>query len=145
MIVGFPGETEEEFLETERFLRDIRFAKTHIFKYSRRRGTAADKMPGQLTEAVKHERSKVLDEFDRSNHRAYMESFIGEREEILVESEEEIDGRKYFTGLTKRYVQVAVPAEELPGASAVNSLVKVDIAGFCGEGYLLGSLGKDKT
>ncbi len=138
VIVGFPGETEEEFLETERFLRDIRFAKTHIFKYSRRRGTAADKMPGQLTEAVKHERSKVIDELDRSNHRAYMENFIGEREEILVESEEEIDGRKYFTGLTKRYVQVAVPAEEIAGTAAVNSLVKFDIAGFCGEGYLLG-------
>ncbi len=140
VIVGFPQEDDAEFEESKRFLEKINFAKTHIFKYSRRRGTVADKMPGQLTDAEKHARSRILDELDRKNHHAYMEKFIGERERILIETEEIIDGKAYFTGLTTRYVSVAVPAEELDGAAAVNNLADVEIQGFLNDEHLLGHI-----
>ncbi len=116
VIVGFPGETEEEFAETVAFLEKIRFYQTHIFKYSRRKGTAADRMPGQLTEAEKAARSSVLQELNRKNKLLYAESFLGETKEILLETvKEEIDG-PVWTGYTPEYLRVKVKIEDgMPG------------------------------
>ncbi len=139
VIVGFPGETEGEFEECRIFLEKVNFAKMHIFKYSRRKGTVADKMPGQLTDAVKHSRSEKLSETDNANHSSYMEQFIGENEQILVEALATIEGKDYFVGLTTRYVQVAVPKEAF-GSDMVNAILDVRIRGFLNCNYLLGEV-----
>lgn len=82
IITGFPGETDEEFAETVEFVKELHFAKTHVFKYSRRDGTKAAAMPEQLTDAVKHRRSLVLIDLDRKNRRAYAEQFRGRIVEV---------------------------------------------------------------
>jgi threonylcarbamoyladenosine tRNA methylthiotransferase MtaB len=106
VIVGFPGETEEEFKESYDKCKEAAFAKMHIFKYSRRRGTVADRMPGQLTEKVKHERSVSLQQLDDAMRDTYNGSFIGETVKILVEEIVEESSEIYALGLTERYVQV---------------------------------------
>ena len=85
VIVGFPGETDEEFEESRRFLESVNFYEIHVFPYSRRHGTVADQMPGQITEAVKAGRSRILQEMTVRQAAAYRKSFIGEEEEILPE------------------------------------------------------------
>ena len=140
VIVGFPGESDEEFEQSKDFLEEINFAKMHIFKYSRRRGTVADKMPGQLTDAVKHARSRVLDELDRRNHHAFMEGFIGDHERILIEKRETFEGKDYYVGLTARYVSVAIPADEFKGSDAVNSFADVIPDGFLNDEHLTGHI-----
>lgn len=139
VIVGFPGETPEEFAESKEFLKKVNFAKMHIFKYSRRKGTVADRMGGQLTEAVKHERSNELAQIDAANHSSYMESFIGETHSVLFETVSVIDGREYLTGLTTRYIGVAVPA---PGNAEdyINEVCSVNLTGTLNAEYLLGSM-----
>lgn len=116
VIVGFPGETEEEFAETVAFLEKIRFYQTHIFKYSRRKGTAADRMPGQLTEAEKAARSSVLQELNRKNKLLYAESFLGEKKEILLETVKEEKDGPVWTGYTPEYLRVKVKLDDgMPG------------------------------
>ena len=112
VIVGFPGETEEEFAETVEFLKKIQFFETHIFKYSKRKGTKAAVMEQQLTEAVKTERSKVLQELDRKHTEQYVLDQIGQQVEILIEEETAIDGVTYQVGHTKEYIKAAVIAKE---------------------------------
>ncbi|MBR5348158.1 MAG: tRNA (N(6)-L-threonylcarbamoyladenosine(37)-C(2))-methylthiotransferase MtaB [Lachnospiraceae bacterium] len=123
VIVGFPGETEEEFAETVRYLEEIDLYEMHVFKFSPRKGTPAAKMPGQLTEAVKASRSDVLIDMSERHSRAYRETFAGEKAEILVEEILQIDGRSYYVGFTKNYIRVAVPADE--DTLAVNTLTEV--------------------
>ena len=94
VIVGFPGETKEEFLATEAFLKRIEFFQTHIFKYSRRKGTKADRMEGQLTEGVKAERSRILLKLNEENERRYLEGQLGRQVEILVEEPVELGAYK---------------------------------------------------
>ncbi len=137
VIVGFPGETVEEFETSKAFLEKVNFAKMHIFKYSRRRGTVADRMEGQLTEAEKHERSETLAVIDRKNHHDFMEIFADRDETILVESVQSIEGKDYYTGLTARYVSVAVPCDEFD-EDPVNRFVTVCTRGFLNGEYLLG-------
>lgn len=110
VIVGFPGETEEEFAETKRFLQEIQFYEMHIFKYSRRAGTRAASMPDQIPEDVKTVRSDELLAMEREMSRAYRESFLGTRECVLLEEPVTIDGRAYMIGHTREYVKAAVPA-----------------------------------
>ena len=112
VIVGFPGETEAEFAQTCAFLEKVRFFEMHIFKYSRRKGTAADRMPGQLTESEKQARSARLIQMEAEHSRQYRASYIGKEVEILVEEEKEIDGRKWWIGHTDTYVVCAVEAEK---------------------------------
>jgi tRNA A37 methylthiotransferase MiaB len=88
VIVGFPGETEAEFQETVRFLEMAELFETHIFRYSRRAGTKADRMEGQLTEQVKAERAEVLEEMSRSFRERYIERHIGKPAEVLFEEPE---------------------------------------------------------
>ena len=112
VIVGFPGETEEEFAETERFLKAIHFYEMHIFKYSRRAGTRAADMPDQVSEGTKSVRSDILLALEKQQSLEYRGRFLGTEEEILLEEPIEIDGIKYMMGHTRQYVKGAVPYEE---------------------------------
>lgn len=112
VIVGFPGETGEEFAETERFLKAIHFYEMHIFKYSRRAGTRAADMPDQIPEGTKSVRSDILLALEKQQSLEYRGRFLGTEEEILLEEPIEIDGTKYMMGHTRQYVKGAVPYEE---------------------------------
>ncbi|HIX77414.1 MAG TPA: tRNA (N(6)-L-threonylcarbamoyladenosine(37)-C(2))-methylthiotransferase MtaB [Candidatus Fusicatenibacter merdavium] len=112
VIVGFPGETEEEFEASRAFVEQVHFFETHIFKYSRREGTCAAAMPGQISEQEKTRRSHVLLELDGRRRREYMESFLGEERDVLFEERVQADGREYWTGHTREYLKVLVPAEK---------------------------------
>ncbi len=125
IIVGFPQETEEEFRETMEFAREIAFSKIHVFRYSRRRGTVADKMPGQVQESIKEERSKELMALEEKMGYEYFDSFLGKEVTILTEEEIELDGKKYMVGLTERYVRVAVLADGIKD----NCLISVKATG----------------
>lgn len=112
VIVGFPQETEEEFAGTEEFLKRIHFFEMHIFKYSRRKGTVADKMPGQVADAVKNLRSDKLLLLDKEMSREYREKFIGKEASVLFEEKISVNGEEYYIGHTKTYVKVAVKSEK---------------------------------
>lgn len=108
VIVGFPGETEEEFEETREFLKKVHLYEMHIFKYSRRAGTRADRMPDQVPESVKTARSEALLEMERQMSLEYRKSFLGKKCEVLLEEPEVIGGKRYVTGHTREYVRIAV-------------------------------------
>lgn len=112
VIVGFPGETEEEFLETKAFVEQVGFFEMHIFKYSRRAGTRADQMPGQLSDKVKAARSDVLFHIEQAQSYRFRSDYIGKDVEILWEDKRMIEGREYWVGHTGDYIKVAVPAGE---------------------------------
>lgn len=111
VIVGFPGETQEEFEQTVRFLEKVRFYETHIFKYSRREGTAAAKMDGQLPESLKNERSSRLIALGRENRRAFEQAWAGKPCSVLFEEEHDIDGKPYYVGYTKEYIKAALQSD----------------------------------
>ncbi len=113
VIAGFPGETDEEFTETLEFVRSIAFSRMHIFKFSVRRGTKAEKLPSQVSEGVKAERSRQLIELNDELEAAFAKSFLDKCENVLFEACEEIDGEKYLTGLNERYVRFAVPCSSV--------------------------------
>lgn len=108
IIVGFPGETEEEFAETKAFLEKVRFYEMHIFKYSRREGTAAASMPGQVPEQTKTQRSNILLAMEKQQSAEFRRRYIGGEAEVLLEEEKEIGGEVYLIGHTKDYVKAAV-------------------------------------
>ena len=112
VIVGFPGETEEEFETTYRFLEDIGFYEMHVFKYSKRQGTVAAARKDQVDDRIKTERSNLLLNMEQKQSADYRESYFGKRVEALMEEEKEIQGRKYQVGYTETYVKVAVESEE---------------------------------
>ena len=112
VIVGFPGETEEEFAETEAFLKKIAFYETHIFKYSRRKGTKADAMEHQIPEEIKAKRSDILLKLDKEHRKLYEAVLAGTEQEVLFEEKVTLDGKEWFVGHTKEYVKIAVPAAE---------------------------------
>lgn len=107
IIVGFPGETEEEFAKTEEFLKKIKFYETHIFKYSRRKGTKAADMDQQVVDIVKSKRSQRLIQLGELNRENFENSYLGKESEILFEEKIMIDGQPYFTGHTKEYIKAA--------------------------------------
>lgn len=111
VIVGFPQESEEEFAQTRQFLEKVCFYETHIFKYSRRKGTRAAEMGGQIPEEIKTERSRILQELNQRNMKAYEDSFKGKTVEVLFEEKTETDGVEYYTGHTREYLTVTRPAE----------------------------------
>ena len=112
VIVGFPQETEAEFQETCAFLEKIRFFEMHIFKYSKRKGTVAAKMPGQVPDSIKAERSSRLLQMEEAHSRDFRSYYIGKEAEVLFEECKVIDGRKYQLGHTRDYVKIAIEAEE---------------------------------
>lgn len=135
VIVGFPQETEEDFRESYEFVRNIHFYETHIFKYSRRQGTKAAAMAGQLTEAEKAKRSEKMLELHELRAQEYEENMIGRELEILIEEETEIGGKVFYLSHSREYVKVAVEKQEGIG---INDLLTVKIADFAREHILLG-------
>ena len=133
VITGFPGETEEDFEESRSFVERIGFFETHIFPYSRREGTKAAAMEGQLTEAEKKARSRVLLELDQRQRKAFLEQFIGENVEVLLEEETEADGQIFWTGHTREYLPVLVKAED----GCANKKMEVRAEKMMGDQYLL--------
>ena len=113
VIVGFPGETEEEFRQTREYLDKVDFYETHIFAYSRRKGTVADRLPGQLTRREKNERSQVLISDSARRARSFREYYIGRKQEILIEEPVIIHGEQYLTGFNREYVRYAYRCREL--------------------------------
>lgn len=114
IIVGFPGETEENFRESVAFAEKIGFYEAHVFKYSRRKGTVADTLPGQLTEAVKGERSAVLISKSEELSHAFRERFTGCTVSFLAEEKVSVLGGEYVTGYTGEYVRCMMEASKLP-------------------------------
>lgn len=112
VIVGFPGETEEEFAASMEFVDQVDFYETHIFKYSRREGTRAAAMADQVPEPVKAERSRRMIELGKRKQAAYERSFLGKEVEVLVEERMTEGGREYQVGHTREYLKIAVEAEE---------------------------------
>lgn len=113
VIVGFPGETEEEFEATRAFLEKIHFADMHIFKYSRRRGTRAAVMPDQVDPKVMAARSDVLTALAEKMHLDYVSACSGMRQIFLPETPQELSGQSYITGYTQNYIRCALPPEGL--------------------------------
>ncbi len=112
VIVGFPGETKEEFEETRAFLENINLYEMHIFKYSIRKGTIAAKMPDQVADQIKAERSDILLAMEERQSRAYRELYVGSKVSVLFEEEKEILGESYQIGHTSQYVKVAYKTDK---------------------------------
>ena len=145
IIVGFPGETEEEFAATCAFAQRAGFAKIHVFKYSRRQGTMADAMEGQVPEQVKAERSDRLIQIGRELERAYGMLFLGQDTRVLLEEITQIQGQDFLVGYNERYVRVAIPAGDREEAERLcNQIVPVRIAeqGQDGGEVLFGRYGR---
>ena len=123
VIVGFPGETEEEFRASYDFVDSIDFYETHIFKYSRRSGTKAAVMPDQVSEQVKAERSAVMIRLGERKRAAYEKRYVGREVEVLVEEDAVMDGRCVQVGHTKEYIKVALESNE----DLKNRIVKMRI------------------
>lgn len=137
VIVGFPGETEDEFRKTKEFLEKVCFYELHVFKYSRRKGTVADKMPDQIDENIKSERSNVLIELDERLSKKFREAYIGKCVRILTEEVITIDNQKYITGFTDTYVRAAIPMQddkEIPS----NTLIDIKVTGLFGKEMVIG-------
>lgn len=120
IIVGFPGETEEEFEECRKFVEDINFYEIHVFKYSPRKGTVAAGMKEQLTDRQKSERSDVLLNLTKEQSKSYREGFLGKELSVLWEDTEEINKITYVIGHTDKYVRVAVPESEANAYGAIS-------------------------
>lgn len=113
VIVGFPGETEEEFAQTERFLETVHFSDMHIFKYSKRRGTKAADMPNQIDPQIQSVRSEKLIALGERMKDDFLEACKNQEQIVLIEEETEIDGTKYMTGHSKNYIRCAFEMDGL--------------------------------
>ena len=136
VIVGFPQETGEEFERSKAFVDEIQFYETHIFPYSKRKGTRAADMTGQIPEPVKKERSRQMIELGNRHARAYMEHFTGMTKQVLFEEQENIRGELWWTGYTKEYLRVAVKCD----ADMTNTLCGVRLEQISEDGYFIGKL-----
>ena len=112
IIVGFPGETEEEFETTYQFLKEVKLYKMHVFQYSPRKGTRAAVMPNQIDGNIKEARSKKLIELSNENQKMYNQQLVGKEVEVLFEDREEEDGITYFRGHTQNYILVKYKTDE---------------------------------
>ncbi len=133
VIVGFPGETEEEFEETCDFVKRIAFSHIHVFKYSMREGTKAAVMPGQLSEETKHQRSNQLIALAERMSAEYNALFMGRIEKILVEEEVTVDGVQYQTGHNERYLKLALRS----GEDLTNRIISAKVTGTIKDDLLL--------
>lgn len=121
IIVGFPGETQEEFAETLAYIRRIRFYEVHVFKYSKRKNTPAAQMPDQIEEGVKTQRSKILSESVTEIKEEFISYYTGKTVSVLFEQEKKKDGKSYYEGFTPEYVKVRYES----GRPLWNQLVEV--------------------
>lgn len=133
VIVGFPGETEEEFEQTKAYLEHIHFYEMHIFKYSKRKGTRAAVMPDQIDEQVKAARSEELIALGHAMSKEFRKFYIGKNEEALFEEKAVIGDKEYFVGYTKEYVKVAKKTDE----NLENQIVSGRISGMLTDEILL--------
>lgn len=133
VIVGFPGETEEEFEQTEAYLEHIHFYEMHIFKYSKRKGTRAAVMPDQIDEQVKAVRSEKLIALGHDMSKEFRKFYIGKNEEVLFEEKAVIGDKEYFVGYTKEYVKAAKKTDE----NLENQIVSGRISGVLTDEILL--------
>lgn len=133
VIVGFPGETEEEFEQTKAYLEHIHFYEMHIFKYSKRKGTRAAVMPDQIDEQVKATRSEKLIALGHDMSKEFRKFYIGKNEEVLFEEKAVIGDKEYFVGYTKEYVKVAKETAE----NLENQIVSDRISGMLTDEILL--------
>lgn len=136
VIVGFPGETEADFETTCKFAESCGFSKMHIFPFSARKGTPAEKFAGAVTEAVKKERADILGKIDETMHKAFLQAMVGQTAEVLFEQPA---GEDYFEGLTGNYQRVFVKSG---GRNLDGEILPVKITAFDGE-KLLGEIIKD--
>lgn len=123
VIVGFPGETEEEFKASRDFIDKVDFYETHVFKYSRREGTKAAAMPDQVPEEKKTRRSNILLDLSRKKQAAYEQRLLGTTQEVLIEEEIRRNGEIYQVGHTREYVKIGIRTEE----KLANRLVQIEI------------------
>ena len=123
VIVGFPGETEEEFKASRDFIDKVDFYETHVFKYSRREGTKAAAMPDQVPEEEKTRRSNILLDLSRKKQAAYEQRLLGTTQEVLIEEEIRWNGEIYQVGHTREYVKIGIRTEE----KLANRLVQIEI------------------
>lgn len=140
VIVGFPGETEEEFNTTKVFLEKVKFYEMHVFRYSKRQGTIAAGMKEQINENIKAKRSNELLLMEKEHSKDFRKNYINEMEEVLFEETKIIDGKEYNIGHTTRYVKVAKPADQdnLSDKDNIsNQLVSGRITGFLNDEILL--------
>lgn len=133
VIVGFPGETEEEFEQTKAYLEHIHFYEMHIFKYSKRKGTRAAVMPDQIDEQIKAARSEKLIALGHDMSKEFRKFYIGKNEEVLFEEKAVIGDKEYFVGYTKEYVKVAKKTDE----NLENQIVSGCISGMLTDEILL--------
>ena len=133
VIVGFPGETEEEFEQTKAYLEHIHFYEMHIFKYSKRKGTRAAVMPDQIDEQIKAARSEKLIALGHDMSKEFRKFYIGKNEEVLFEEKAVIGDKEYFVGYTKEYVKVAKETAE----NLENQIVSGRISGMITDEILL--------
>lgn len=127
VITGFPGETEEDFEESRSFVESISFYETHIFKYSRRKGTRAAVMPDQVDDSLKAKRSAVMIAMGEKKKQAYMQSFIGQEVKVLLEEEIRNEkGEIFWTGYTPEYIRILLPGDEWKANMTV-SVIPVEI------------------
>ena len=132
IIVGFPGETEEEFEETRKFLEEIDLYEMHVFKYSIRKGTKAADMKPQINDQIKAKRSNVLLEMSKQHQKEFETKQLGMVKEVLIE--EKMHGKDhYYTGHTKEYIKVALYSEE----PLENKIVKVKLRQILDDGFVL--------
>lgn len=136
VIAGFPGETEADFETTCKFAESCGFSKMHIFPFSARKGTPAEKFAGAVTEAVKKERADILGRIDETMHKAFLQAMVGQNAEVLFEQPA---GEDYFEGLTGNYQRVFVKSG---GLNLGGEILPVKITAFDGE-KLLGEIIKD--
>lgn len=136
VIVGFPGETEADFETTCKFAESCGFSKMHIFPFSARKGTPAEKFAGAVTETVKKERADILGKIDETMHKAFLQDMVGQTAEVLFEQPA---GEDYFEGLTGNYQRVFVKSG---GRNLGGEILPVKITAFDGE-KLLGEIIKD--
>ncbi|SES83895.1 tRNA (N(6)-L-threonylcarbamoyladenosine(37)-C(2))-methylthiotransferase MtaB [[Clostridium] polysaccharolyticum] len=134
IIVGFPGETEEEFAMTKEFLERIHFSQMHVFKYSARKGTKAESMPDQVPENIKTLRSEEVIALEKQMRKEYEEKMLESWQTVLFEEETELDGEKYFTGHNERYVKFAIKSN---GEDLANQIQIVNPLHVMGEGVLV--------
>ena len=133
VIVGFPGETEEEFAQTERFLETVHFSDMHIFKYSKRRGTKAADMPNQIDPQIQSVRSEKLIALGERMKDDFLEACKDQEQIVLIEEETEIDGTKYMTGHSKNYIRCAFEMDGL----VPNMVIKGTINSKLNEEFVL--------
>lgn len=133
VIVGFPGETEDEFEQTKAYLEHIHFYEMHIFKYSKRKGTRAAVMPDQIDEQIKAARSEKLIALGHDMSKEFRKFYIGKNEEVLFEEKAVIGDKEYFVGYTKEYVKVAKETDE----NLENQIVSGRISGMLTDEILL--------